>query len=179
MQLVTILLVCCCFFSEIRSMSQCLSTNNNDIVQTAVNNGNFKILVSALQAAGLVSTLKNNQLVTVFAPTDAAFNKLPAATVTDLLKPENKAKLTRILSYHVINGKSLTSAQINAMKLPTKVQMLSGDKVTVCRSGRHLKVNNSTVITPDITATNGIIHVIDTVLLPSLANLATSFVLHQ
>ena len=113
-----------------------------------------------------MATLKNSRSLTVFAPTDAAFNKLPAQTLTDLLKPENKAKLTRILAYHVINGKCLTSAQINAMALPAKVQMLSGDKVTVCRNGRHLKVNNATVVTPDVIATNGVIHVIDTVLLP-------------
>ena len=152
---------------------------NIDIVQTAINNGNFKTLVTALQAAGLVSTLKSNQAFTVFAPTDAAFNKLPAATLSDLLKPENKGQLTRILTYHVISGKRLTSAQINAMALPMKVQMLSGDKVTVCRNGRHLKVNNATVVTPDVTATNGIIHVIDTVLIPPGAHLATSFFLHQ
>lgn len=143
-----------------------LLAQRTDIVETAISNGNFKTLVTALQAADLVATLKNNRPFTVFAPTDAAFSKLPAQTVSDLLKPENKATLTRILTYHVINGKCLTSAQINAMVIPTRVQMLSGDKVTVCRNGRHLKVNNATVVTADVLATNGVIHVIDTVLLP-------------
>ena len=127
MQSIAVLLLCWCYlFSEIKSMSQRLSMRNYneyftylaqniDIVQTAINNGNFKTLVTALQAAGLVSTLKSNQAFTVFAPTDAAFNKLPAATLSDLLKPENKGQLTRILTYHVISGKRLTSAQINAI----------------------------------------------------------------
>jgi len=123
--------------------------------------------------------LKGTGPFTVFAPTDAAFNKLPMGTVSDLLKPENKGKLTQILTYHVINAQSLTSAQINAMSLPTQVQMLEGDTVTVSRDGNNLKVNDATVITADVMATNGIIHAIDTVLMPPVTSSAAYFYLNQ
>ncbi|UJR24259.1 hypothetical protein I4U23_027226 [Adineta vaga] len=156
-----------------------IKTQTTDIVQTAINNGNFKTLVAALQAADLVATLKGNGPFTVFAPTDTAFGKLPAGTVDDLLKPENKGKLAGILKYHVINGKSLTSAQINAMTLPVKVEMLEGSTVTVSKDGNNLKVNDATVIIPDVIATNGIIHVIDTVLMPPASSSATSIFLNQ
>jgi uncharacterized surface protein with fasciclin (FAS1) repeats len=123
--------------------------------------------------------LKGTGPFTVFAPTDAAFDKLPAGTVTDLLKPENKGKLARILKYHVINAQRLTAAQINAMTLPAKVEMLEGDAITVSRDGNNLKVNDATVIIPDVEATNGIIHAIDTVLMPPAASSATYFYLNQ
>jgi uncharacterized surface protein with fasciclin (FAS1) repeats len=135
-------------------------------------------LVAALQAADLVTTLKGNGPFTVFAPTDAAFNKLPAGTVNDLLKPENKEKLTRILKYHVINGLNLTSSQINSMTLPADVEMLEGNKIRVSKDGNNLKVNDATVVIADVIATNGIIHAIDTVLMPPAASLATSFSLN-
>jgi uncharacterized surface protein with fasciclin (FAS1) repeats len=106
----------------------------------------------------------------VFAPTDAAFNKLPAGTVANLLEPQNLGELSRILEYHVINGQRLTSTQINAMNLPTTVPMLDGGSITVSRNGTNLKVNDATVIVPDVLATNGIIHVIDTVLIPSTSS---------
>ncbi len=150
-----------------------------DIVQTAINNGNFQTLAAALTAADLIPTLQGIGPFTVFAPTDAAFNKLPPGTIDDLLKPENKGKLTQILAYHVINCNSLTSSQINAIPLPAQVQMLSGNEVTVSSNGNNLQVNDATVVIPDVFATNGIIHVIDTVLIPPAASLGTSFSLKE
>jgi transforming growth factor-beta-induced protein len=136
-----------------------------DIVQTAINNGNFKTLVAALTAADLVNTLKGTGPFTVFAPTDAAFNKLPNGTVADLLKPENKEKLSKILKYHVI-GKRVTSGDINNMTLPAQAETLSGLRSIVDKNGNAVKVNDATVTTADVSSTNGIIHVIDTVILP-------------
>jgi uncharacterized surface protein with fasciclin (FAS1) repeats len=146
-----------------------------------MNNADFKVLVTALQAGDLVATLKTVGPFTVFAPTDAAFNKLAPGTVNDLLKPENKDKLVGILKYHVINGKNITSTQINTMTLPAKVEMLQGDEIKVSKTGNSLKVNDATVVAADVIATNGIIHVIDTVLIPPepAASLATSFSLNQ
>jgi len=123
--------------------------------------------------------LKGPGPFTVFAPTDAAFNKLAAGTVSDLLKPENKGKLTQILTYHVINGQNLTSSQILAMTLPVKVKTLEGHEITVSKDGNNLKVNDATVTTANVFATNGVIHVIDTVLMPPAGNLATSASLNQ
>ncbi len=136
-------------------------------------------MVAALGAADLVTTLKGNGPFTVFAPTDAAFDKLPAGTVDNLLKPENKGQLARILKYHVINGRRVTSADINAMTLPAKVEMLEGDAITVSKDGNNLKVNDATVVIADVGATNGIIHAIDTVLMPPAASSATYFCLNQ
>ncbi len=136
-------------------------------------------MVTALGAADLVTTLQGNGPFTVFAPTDAAFDKLPPGTVNDLLKPENKGQLARILKYHVISGQSLTSAQINAMTLPAKLEMLEGDAITVSKDGDNLKVNDATVVLTDVMATNGIIHAIDTVLMPPAASSATYFCLNQ
>jgi uncharacterized surface protein with fasciclin (FAS1) repeats len=146
-----------------------------------MNNADFKVLVTALQAGDLVATLKTVGPFTVFAPTDAAFNKLAPGTVNDLLKPENKDKLVGILKYHVINGKNITSTQINTMTLPAKVEMLQGDEITVSKNGNSLKVNDATVVLADVIATNGIIHAIDAVLMPPepAASLATSFSLNQ
>jgi len=127
-----------------------------------------------------VKTLQGNGPFTVFAPNDAAFNKLPVGTVTDLLKPENKGKLSGILTYHVINGQNLTSAQINSMNLPASVRMLEGSSINVTRNGNNLKVNDATVILADVICTNGIIHVIDTVLLPpAKGSSATNIFLNQ
>jgi len=127
-----------------------------------------------------VATLKGNGPFTVFAPNDVAFNKLPMGTVADLVKPENKVKLTGILTYHVINGQRLTAAQINSMNLPASVEMLGGSKINVTRSGNNLKVNDATVILPNINCTNGIIHVIDTVLSPpAKGSSATNIFLNQ
>jgi uncharacterized surface protein with fasciclin (FAS1) repeats len=102
----------------------------------------------------------------VFAPTDTAFNNLPPETLANLLLPENKETLARILTYHVINGQNLTSAEINALPLPSTVVTLEGDTIIVSKDGDTLKVNNATVVIADVIATNGIIHAIDTVLIP-------------
>lgn len=136
-----------------------------DIVLTATANANLTTLVTAIGAADLTAALKAPGQCTVFAPSNAAFAKLPAATLTDLLKPENKATLAGILKYHVING-SLTSAQILSMALPMNLVTLQGNTVTVSKNGSTVMVNNAMVIQADIMASNGIIHIIDTVLMP-------------
>jgi uncharacterized surface protein with fasciclin (FAS1) repeats len=134
----------------------------HDIVDTAVASGAFKTLVAALTAAGLVDTLKSAGPFTVFAPSDAAFAKLPAGTVESLVKPENKAKLTAILTLHVMAGKVM-AADVSGKKLtPASV---NGETLHV--DGTHgVMINGAKVVTPDIACTNGVIHVIDTVLLP-------------
>ena len=134
-----------------------------DIVDTAVGAGNFKTLAAALQAAGLVETLKGDGPFTVFAPTDAAFAKLPAGTVENLLKPENRDKLKAILTYHVVAGK-VTAAQVMKLKSAKTVE---GSDVTIATSGGKVKVDNANVVTADVMASNGVIHVIDTVILPN------------
>ncbi len=134
-----------------------------DIVDTAVAAGSFKTLAAALQAAGLVDTLKGPGPFTVFAPTDAAFAKLPAGTVDELLKPENKEKLTAILTYHVVSGK-VTAAQVMKM---TSAKTVNGQPVTISATGGTVMVNNAKVTKADIMCSNGVIHVIDTVLMPN------------
>jgi transforming growth factor-beta-induced protein len=137
-----------------------------DIVDIAVDDGRFKILVTALTAAGLVDTLKGNGPFTVFAPTDAAFAKLPPGTIADLLKPENKPKLIKILTYHVVGGKALTAADIIALNPPFKLEMLNGLSTNISKDGDRIKVNDATVIVADVIASNGVVHALDTVLLP-------------
>lgn len=133
-----------------------------DIVDTAVSAGSFNTLVAAVQAAGLESTLRSDGPFTVFAPTDAAFAKLPAGTVEMLLKPENKDTLASILTYHVLAGK-VKSKDLKGKTLKTAT--VEGSKVFV--DGRHgVKVDAAKVIKADIKTTNGIIHVIDTVIMP-------------
>jgi transforming growth factor-beta-induced protein len=141
-----------------------------DIVDTAVGAGSFKTLAAALGAAGLVDTLKGPGPFTVFAPTDAAFAKLPAGTVDTLLKPENKDALTRVLTYHVVAGKVLAKSvvKLNGKSVPT----ISGDEVKITVAGKSVKVNDSNVTAVDVLATNGVIHVIDAVLLPPNLKLA-------
>ena len=133
-----------------------------DIVETAVAAGSFKTLTAALTAAGLVDTLKGAGPFTVFAPTDEAFAKLPAGTLDTLLKPENKAQLTAILTYHVLPGKVM-SKDIAGKKLePATVQ---GGKLKIDAT-MGVKVNDATVTKADIVASNGVIHVIDKVVMP-------------
>lgn len=136
-------------------------TATKDIVDTAIGAGNFTTLVAAVQAAGLVDTLKGPGPFTVFAPTDAAFAALPAGTVEDLLKPENKAKLVSILTYHVLPGKVMSTDLSEGLKAAT----VQGKEVTITLEGGP-KVNGAAISTPDIAATNGVIHVIDAVILP-------------
>ena len=132
-----------------------------DIVDTAVAAGSFKTLAAALGAAGLVDTLKGKGPFTVFAPTDEAFAKLPAGTVEELLKPENKAKLARILTYHVVSGAVMAKDVVKLHEAAT----VAGPMVKIdAHSG--VKINDATVIKADIKTSNGVIHVIDTVLMP-------------
>ena len=134
----------------------------HDIVDTAVAAGSFKTLVAAVTAAGLVDTLKGAGPFTVFAPSDEAFGKLPEGTVANLLKPENKAKLTAILTLHVMAGKVM-AADVAGKKLsPASVQ---GEQLHVDGTN-GVTVNGAKVVTADIACTNGVIHVIDAVLLP-------------
>jgi len=134
-----------------------------DIVDTAVAAGSFKTLAKALVAADLVGTLKGVGPFTVFAPTDEAFAKLPAGTLDNLLKPENKAQLRRILTYHVVSGAVMAA---DVVKL-TSAKTVSGDMVAIKATGAGVTINSSKVVKTDIAASNGVIHVIDTVLMPS------------
>ena len=139
------------------------AVQQKDIVDTAVGAGTFKTLAAALQAAGLVETLKGKGPFTVFAPTDAAFAKLPAGTVENLLKPENKAKLQRILTYHVVAGKVLAA---DVVKLRS-AKAVSGDTLGIVTRNGGVMIGNAKVVKTDIGASNGVIHVIDTVVLPN------------
>ena len=134
-----------------------------DIVDTAVEAGSFTTLVAAVQAAGLVDTLKGEGPFTVFAPTDEAFAKLPAGTVEDLLKPENKDQLTAILTYHVVPGKVMSTDLSEGLKAAT----VQGGEVTITLEGGP-KVDGASIVTPDIETSNGVIHVIDTVIMPAM-----------
>ena len=136
-----------------------------DIVDTAVAAGSFTTLAKALQAADLVDTLKGKGPFTVFAPTDDAFAKLPQATLEDLLKPANKAKLRRILSYHVVPGRVMAT---DVLKL-NSAKAVSGDTIAINASGGSVRVEEARVIKTDITASNGVIHVLDSVILPDAA----------
>jgi uncharacterized surface protein with fasciclin (FAS1) repeats len=136
--------------------------HKQDIVETAVAAGQFNTLVKALEAAGLVDTLKGEGPFTVFAPTDEAFSQLPPGTLEDLLKPENKQKLTSILTYHVVSGTVMLE---QAMKL-TSAKTLNGQDLTLRSENGKLMVNDATVTQPDIKCSNGVIHVINRVLMP-------------
>jgi len=135
--------------------------HSKDIVDTAVEAGSFGTLVAAVQAAGLVDTLKSDGPFTVFAPTDEAFAALPEGTVEELLKPENMDKLTAILTYHVVPGKVMSGDLSNNM-MATTVQ---GGDVTIMTDG-GVTVNGANVVSADVEASNGVIHVIDAVILP-------------
>lgn len=132
-----------------------------DIVETA-QAGNFNTLVAAVKAAGLVDALKGPGPFTVFAPTDEAFAKLPAGTLDSLLKPENKEKLKKILTYHVVPGKVMAS---DVVKLPS-AKTLEGESLAIKTAGGGVMVDKARVTKTDIAASNGVIHVIDTVLIP-------------
>ena len=133
-----------------------------DIVDVAVSAGQFNTLAAALQAAGLVDTLKGDGPFTVFAPTDEAFAKLPAGTVETLLKPENKDQLIAILTYHVVAGK-VVAADVVKLNSATTV---NGADVMVAVSDKGVRLNQANVVKTDIMASNGVIHVIDEVVLP-------------
>lgn len=135
---------------------------DKDIVDTAIGAGSFNTLVAAVKAAGLVETLKGPGPFTVFAPTDEAFGKLPKGTLDDLLKPENKAKLTSILTYHVVPGKVMAADVVKLKKAKT----VQGSNVRITVKGDKVKVDKANVVKTDVTASNGVIHVIDTVIMP-------------
>jgi uncharacterized surface protein with fasciclin (FAS1) repeats len=136
-------------------------TKDKDIVAVASSAGSFNTLVAAVKAAGLVETLQGPGPFTVFAPTDEAFAKLPKGTLEDLLKPENKAKLTAILTYHVVPGK-IMAADVKTMKAKT----VNGKELDVKAGSGGVKINRAKVVKTDIETSNGVIHVIDTVILP-------------
>ena len=141
---------------------------SKNIVQNAVNSKDHTTLVAAVKAAGLVPTLEGKGPFTVFAPTNAAFGKLPAGTVDTLVKPENKATLTKILTYHVVPGKLEASDLKDGQKLKT----VEGEELTVKKSGSSVMIvdakgGSSTVTIPNVNQSNGVIHVVDTVLMPA------------
>jgi uncharacterized surface protein with fasciclin (FAS1) repeats len=133
-----------------------------DIVDTAVAAGKFKTLAAALKAAGLVEALKGEGPFTVFAPTDDAFAKLPEGTVASLLKPENKEKLADVLKYHVVKGKVMAADVVKLKEAKT----LEGKSVTIAVGGGKVKVDNANVVTTDVECSNGVIHIIDAVIMP-------------
>ncbi len=139
-----------------------MHAHSKDIVDVAVGAGQFNTLAAALTAAGLVDTLKGDGPFTVFAPTDAAFAKLPAGTVEELLKPENIDKLTAILTYHVVAGK-VKAADVVTL---TEAKTVNGASVAIKVADGSVMIDNATVVKTDIDASNGVIHVIDTVIIP-------------
>jgi uncharacterized surface protein with fasciclin (FAS1) repeats len=159
-------------FPFLLSISLCVAacSDSNDtapeptanIVESAVNAGSFKTLVAAVQAAGLADTLQGPGPFTVFAPPDSAFEKLPAGTVDTLLLPENKSMLASVLTYHVVAGK-LSSADVAAA---TSAKTVQGANLAFSMEAGKVKVNGATVVTADIACSNGVIHTIDSVLLP-------------
>ena len=133
-----------------------------DIVDTAVSAGSFTTLVAALKAADLVGTLKGAGPFTVFAPSDEAFARLPAGTLDDLLRPENKARLTDILTYHVVPGKVMAADVVKLQSAPT----VNGKQLTIAADAQGVRVDKARVVKTDIVTANGVIHVIDEVLIP-------------
>ena len=148
--------------AKAHAQSLALKANHKDIVDTAVAAGSFKTLVAAVQAAGLVETLKGSGPFTVFAPTDEAFAKLPAGTVESLLKPENKDKLVAVLTYHVVAGKVLAADVVKLHEAAT----VQGSKVKIKVVDGTVMIDNAKVVKTDIETSNGVIHVIDAVILP-------------
>lgn len=136
---------------------------DNDIVDVAVSAGDFSTLAAALEAAGLIDTLKGDGPFTVFAPTDAAFAALPAGTVETLLKPENRDQLIAILTYHVVPGKVLAADVVKLEKAKT----VNGSDVMIKVADGNVNIDDAKVVKTDIAASNGVIHVIDTVILPN------------
>ena len=142
--------------------TQAADSKSQDIVDVAIGAGSFKTLVAAVKAAGLVETLKGDGPFTVFAPTDDAFAKLPEGTIESLLKPENKDKLTNILLYHVVSGEVMAKTAITLDSAKT----LQGSSFSINLDGKTLKIDGASVTQADIKASNGVIHVIDSVILP-------------
>ena len=139
-----------------------VTASENDIVDTAIGAGDFETLTAALQAAGLVETLKGEGPFTVFAPTDEAFSRLPAGTVESLLKPENIDQLRAILTFHVVPG-AVTAEQVVYL---SEARTVNGQSVDISVDGPTVMIDKANVVVADIMASNGIIHVIDSVILP-------------
>ncbi|TCS43137.1 fasciclin domain-containing protein [Reinekea marinisedimentorum] len=156
-----LLVICLATFATL-AFAHNHKAGEKDIVDTAVEAGSFNTLVAAVQAAGLVETLKGEGPFTVFAPTDEAFAKLPAGTVESLLMPENKDQLVAILTYHVVPG-AVKAADVVGLSSAKTVQ---GQSVKIKTYGGAVMIDEAKVVATDIMATNGIIHVIDTVILP-------------
>ena len=138
------------------------TATQKDIVETAIAAGNFTTLAAALEAAGLVDTLKGSGPFTVFAPTDEAFAMLPEGTVDNLLRPENREQLTAVLTHHVTSGKTLA---LDIARLGA-IESLNGTMIDIEINGDRVTVNNAAVVSADVIATNGVIHVLDAVILP-------------
>lgn len=147
------------------TMITATSANSANIVETAASTGTFKTLLTAAKAAGLANTLATSGPLTVFAPNDKAFAKLPAGTVQNLLKPENKDQLVSILTYHVL-GRKLTSGMLPHADIPVRPLNKTANVLRVEKSAGGVTVNEANVISADIRADNGVIHVIDQVLIP-------------
>ena len=145
----------------IAGVAQVSAGSQKDIVMTAVEAGSFNTLVAAVEAAGLVGTLKGKGPFTVFAPTDEAFAKLPAGTVESLLKPENKGRLVSILKLHVIEGRFYANDVFGA----SEVKPLGNKRLTIRKGEGKVNVEGANIVTPDIDASNGVIHIIDAVIL--------------
>lgn len=148
--------------NEVTNSMEEVTMTNKTIVDVAQEAGNFKTLLAAVQAAGLVETLQSEGPFTVFAPTDAAFAALPAGTVEDLLKPENKEKLVSILTYHVVPGKVMSTDVVNL----TSAKTVQGSDIAIKVESGTVMIDAAKVVTPDIEASNGVIHVIDSVIMP-------------
>jgi uncharacterized surface protein with fasciclin (FAS1) repeats len=144
------------------AVNMAAATGDKDIVDTAVAAGSFTTLAKALQAADLIETLKGTGPFTVFAPTDQAFAKLPAGTLEALLKPENKRKLQRVLTSHVVAGRVMAADVVKT----SSVKAVSGETLTIASADGGVTVDGAKVVKTDIAATNGVIHVIDSVIVP-------------
>ena len=161
--LASLLLVGCAKDAPSTATAAAAAATQGDIVAVAASAGQFNTLVAAVKAADLVETLQSPGPFTVFAPTDDAFAKLPAGTLDDLLLPENKAKLASILKYHVVAGEVLAADVVNLSSADT----VEGQSVQISATDAGVKVNDANVTATDVMASNGVIHVIDTVLIPS------------
>ncbi|WP_395338007.1 fasciclin domain-containing protein [Ningiella sp. W23] len=149
-------------YGDAKDKAKEMAKSEMDVVDIAASDENFSTLVAAVKAAGLVEALKADGPITVFVPTNEAFAKLPAGTVENLLKPENKDQLIEVLTYHVVPGKVTASDVV----MVDSANSLQGQAINVTVDGDKVMVNDATVIQTDIDASNGVIHVIDTVILP-------------
>ncbi|CAF1201580.1 unnamed protein product [Rotaria sordida] len=145
-----------------------VADQQSNIWQIVNKDDRLKILAMALKAADLEDAASQQKpIVTAFAPNDAAFNKVPNDIADRLSDPKNKDELAQLLSYHVIEGRNLTSSELLKMNLPARLQTATGGFITITKQGNEIKINNATIIESDILASNGIIHIIDSVLMPS------------